>query len=124
MFREWTPIPPCRPLEEGIFFVRRVGKYASKKFLPFKGEVRRGMGAHDPRITNDDSGPHPHPGPPLEGEGMFFCGVRGEYASKEFLPLQGGGEEGDGGDDLRITNHDSGPILHSGPPLKKRTFIG
>ncbi|OGU09407.1 MAG: hypothetical protein A2075_00450 [Geobacteraceae bacterium GWC2_58_44] len=33
---------------------------------PFKGEVRRGMGVFlAPEL------PHPHPNPPLEGEGVF-----------------------------------------------------
>jgi len=31
---------------------------------PFKGEVRRGMG----RLGAEDT--HPHPNPPLEGEGV------------------------------------------------------
>jgi len=32
---------------------------------PFKREVRRGMGCFAPEL------PHPHPNPPLEGEGVF-----------------------------------------------------
>ncbi len=32
---------------------------------PFKGEVRRGMGCFKAEIT------HPHPNPPLEGEGVL-----------------------------------------------------
>jgi hypothetical protein len=32
---------------------------------PFKGEVRRGMGSEAAECL-----PHPHPNPPLEGEGV------------------------------------------------------
>jgi hypothetical protein len=45
---------------------------------------------------------HPHPNPPLEGEGgTLRCSYR-------FLPLQGGGQEGDGSG---LTD-----IFHPSPP--------
>ena len=39
--------------------------------------------------------PHPHPSPPLEGEGALYNSLQGEVASYS-LPLQGGGQVGDG----------------------------
>jgi hypothetical protein len=51
-------------------------------------------------------------------------GACGECTSKKFLPLLGGGEEGDGVHDPRITNDDSAPHPHPDPALKEKTFIG
>ena len=36
---------------------------------PFKGELEGGIGSH--RYYQHAEIPHPHPGPPLEGEGDF-----------------------------------------------------
>ncbi|HBG06264.1 MAG: DNA mismatch repair protein MutL [Geobacteraceae bacterium GWC2_58_44] len=50
---------------------------------PFKGEDRRGMGSHG--AADLQGKPHPHPGPPLEGEGVLgaceFAGSTGGYFS-------------------------------------------
>lgn len=45
----------CKPLEGGVYSI----------LLPLQGEVGRGMGVsqYTPGL------PHPHPRPPLEGEG-------------------------------------------------------
>ena len=45
----------------------------------FKGEVRRGMGRFSDK-------PHPHPGPPLEGEGGFL----GANPNKKGTPVSRG----------------------------------
>jgi hypothetical protein len=58
---------------------------------PFKGEVRRGMGCAVVRLLVS---PHPHPNPPLEGEGAKevrrFIRMA-LHMNAGFLPLQGGG---------------------------------
>ena len=74
MNRSLSPIPnlACATFQvEGARDVPSPSRYPS----PFKGEVGRGWGAHRAQQKYNLAPhlvcfpPHPHPGPPLEGEG-------------------------------------------------------
>jgi len=50
-----------------FYYLIRTNLQLNTSSSPFKGEVRRGMGLILHQIL-----PHPHPSPPLEGEGDFI----------------------------------------------------
>jgi len=54
-------------IKQTNIFLIRTNLQLTTSSSPFKGEVRRGMGLIVHQIL-----PHPHPSPPLEGEGDFF----------------------------------------------------
>ena len=62
--------------------------------------------------------PHPHPDPLPEGEGIQGAGPlpEGEGTQREFLPLQGGGQEGDGVTSVRFPSamHAAGVVTTPG----------
>jgi hypothetical protein len=61
--------PPLSAVSCGQMLSRLASIFRCLSSSPFKGEVRRGMG-----VVLATMLPHPHPNPPLEGEGGFFSG--------------------------------------------------